>query len=385
MTIKLSAKQKKSAPNRRAQRGSGPTHNTQEFSIVRLNRNTRGPPGRPTQFSDSRSVSRQVNEELIQESVKGSVSFSCQRYNFNPGLDNLSWLKDIARKYERYRLKKAWIEFTPSIATWDKPGFVALAIAYDPANTECDSYQTLVSYKTKAEGPIHQRLRLNIDVKRVNEASPVKAVRMGPVQGDLRLYDPFSIHLATSGCDDDAEIGNLKVFYDLELRDPSTASPLTTVPNTVMWAQNSGNQDIPTSGVWYDIDFQSFLIYMDGVKAPNLWDIILPCGIYKIDVIATVFDADGAGESCNLYLRPQVDGQDLTIQHGSSAPVSVPSETKVSAYQKPNIGASMHLTNSFIFQTDGSRTLKMQGKYVKVGTFTAHFSGQACWIMATAM
>lgn len=208
---------------------------------------------------------------------------------------------------------------------------------------------------------------------------------MGPVGGDLRLYDPFALHVATKDCaDDTTAIGDVRVFYDLELRDPSTAAPLAEVPNGVMWVENVGNQSIPASGAWYNIDMQNDILTGDGVRLDDS-SFLPPCGLYHCVAEVEVYDTDGKDKICHLEIRPRIDNGDLPMKEGSGTTQLLPMVNKQSGFAPTGDGLSICSSIRFIFQTDGSRELKMQGAYIKSGTFAAHFSGASCRLMMTPL
>jgi hypothetical protein len=160
------------------------------------------------------------NHELI-GTVFGSTQFKSQRIPINPGLGHFPWLSNIAESWDKYRWNKIRVEYIPSNAVVTTPGSVHMAVDYDASDAPPDSLADQSAYQTIANGRVYARISLTPSMAEMNSVTPEKLIRPGPVHADLTLYDAFMLIISTINCLSDDPIGQLWVFYDVDLYSPS--------------------------------------------------------------------------------------------------------------------------------------------------------------------
>lgn len=294
-----------------------------EVSAAPAARNYRVRPRPPVMSSNSRSTVVQGHEEIA--TVNGSVSFAATRYRFNPGLDVYTRLAKVANTFEKYRVRKLEFVYVPAESVTTTPGVVYLAADYDPVDAAPASLAALSTYETQESSRVYEASRLELSRARMFDGVQAKKVRCGPVAGDLQLYDSCSVSVATVSCSGTTAIGQLWVYYDIELISPQT-EPAVPIPQSTSIGYNSANQTGVTSGASTVVAFNSFLC--NGLEVtPVGGQFTLPCGMYKVAVNLTA--SDTANESFTVELYIAMDGAVLPVgtyassSNGSNVAVSV--------------------------------------------------------------
>jgi hypothetical protein len=157
------------------------------------------------------------------DDVVGSDAFECTPYSINPGLSSIfPWLSGIANNYESYKFHKLQFEFETAAST-QEGGRVLLAIDFDASDSTPLNKQALMSYKGAQSSAPWQDMRLTADQVDMKTLSQTKYVRNTVVSGtDIKTYDVGNLFVATQGCADDHELGEIYVSYDVELITPQT-------------------------------------------------------------------------------------------------------------------------------------------------------------------
>jgi hypothetical protein len=185
-----------------------------------------------------------ANEEIM--TVNGSVAWETSRVQCNPGLGTYTWISPTARSYEKYKFTSLQYSYVPDIGTTSTPGSVYLAFDYDADDPEPVSLNSLSAYETQIQTHVYDKGTLNVDRKRMADGTAVRRIRSGPVGGDLQLYDPGFLVVATQNCSSGAAIGTLWVHYTIEFHSRIT-EPVLREPRDMALYNRSSTQTMTTS------------------------------------------------------------------------------------------------------------------------------------------
>lgn len=234
-----------------------------------------------------------VGHEQI-KTVYGSAAFESNQYAVNPGLPMYAWLSTQAAGWEKHKYRKLQYVYVPSEAVTTTPGSVYLAADYDPSDPAPETLAAMSTFETQSASRVYESLKLNMNISRMYDGVQAKKNRCGPVSGDLQLYDGATINVCTVGCADNTAIGQLWVYYEIELISVQVSPPYhlskrvskfnKTIAETV--AGSGGTLEVQwdseiTNGL--DLDF-------DAVE-PR---IVLPCGVFEVSGKLSLYSSGAA-------------------------------------------------------------------------------------------
>jgi hypothetical protein len=135
----------------------------------------------------------------------------------------------------------------------------------------------------------------------MSDGIQVKKIRNTPVVSDLQIYDGASVSVATISCTDTSAIGQLWVYYEIELISRQTRS-VTNISHTFAQITDTTNQNVITA-----VDT---LIGWDTILSQPSWDItftagqpIIPAGRYHISGVMTFKYGTGGGTVVDVIVR----------------------------------------------------------------------------------
>jgi len=170
-------------------------------------------------------------------------------YPMNPGqATTFPWLSTLAKLYEKYRFLELVFTFKPEVTQYTSnvnTGKVVMSIDYDASDPAPGNKQQMEDTVPHSDGMPYQSIMLQADPKEMYQKSDAKFVRPGGLPGSTSIvdYDCGNFFLATQGQTANSVLGELHVYYCVELSVPvlenSTAAPVN----------NSVSQFIDTT-VW---------------------------------------------------------------------------------------------------------------------------------------
>lgn len=153
--------------------------------------------------------------------INGSINFTTTVYAIQPGLsDDFPWLAPIAGNFEQYKIEFLEWQYRPLCPT-STAGRVAMVTQFDAADSPFLSFGELANYAgskfTNAwDSLVHQ--------SRLRRADYLKKyfVRVGdvPSNGVVDFYDVGNFTIATYGCANANQIGDLWVSYRVRFIKP---------------------------------------------------------------------------------------------------------------------------------------------------------------------
>jgi len=160
--------------------------------------------------------------------VTGSVGFTIQSYNIQPGSAlTFPWLSSLAECYQSYKIHGMAFEFVSTSADALNSvntalGTVVMATNYNPVNPQFTNKAEMEQYEFSSSGrPSRNQLHL-IECDPKLQVMDHLFVRTGAVPNgqDLRFYDWGVFQLATVGMQAASTIGELWITYDIEFMKP---------------------------------------------------------------------------------------------------------------------------------------------------------------------
>jgi len=159
--------------------------------------------------------------------ISGSLSFTNNVYNINPGLPlAFPWLSSIAQNFESYDMIELEFLFKPTCST-STAGALILAVDYDAGDP---------SYTTKGQalnapstdGPAWKQLMLRCSPQNLHKFKQ-RYVRVGtlPSNLDIKTYDTCTLQVITSGMAGSSMIGEMHIHYKVRLMTPQVSTGST--------------------------------------------------------------------------------------------------------------------------------------------------------------
>jgi hypothetical protein len=206
----------KMSNNNNGRNGNGLRTRTRVLPVVRTTEVLSQAP----QFKTVGSRTTVINHEEI-ATVSGTSSFGVTDFHINPGLPIFRWLSAFANRFDLYCWKKLQFVYIPAEAVTTTAGSVHMAWDYDPDDAAPADLAEMSSFETIKTSRFYETSRLNINVNLMKAGVQMKRVRAGPVGGDLVLYDGGNLLFATISGSALGPIGQLWVWYEIELVSPS--------------------------------------------------------------------------------------------------------------------------------------------------------------------
>lgn len=254
-----------------------------------------------------------VEEDEFIGAVNGSVGFAVTSYALNPGqVGTFPWLSVQAAQWEKYRFD--YLEFyykreVSEFATNGTTGKVILGVDFDASDPAPSSKQQIEDSDPRVDGMPCENLRLPLSGKQLHPLTPVSYVRSGGLPGssDIKTYDVGNFNIATQGCQNTSEIGELRVRYRVSFSIPILDSA-TAVPrnNSVFAGRVSVGQSCP-SGVG---ELLVFVTEANGLGAVNTaGSIVLPPGNYLAWIQG---NANFSGTATQFYVDIRKNGTSIS-------------------------------------------------------------------------
>lgn len=165
------------------------------------------------------------HREYIGE-IPGSVAFANVQYNVNPGLSaTFPWLSVVAANFESYLFRRLSFSFETEKST-STSGSIMQAIDFDAADAAPTSKIQLMSYSHAVRSAVWDECRFSSDGPDLKKFGVQRYIRSGALASnlDIKTYDVGVHNVATQGCADTTNIGELYVEYDVELHTPQLGS-----------------------------------------------------------------------------------------------------------------------------------------------------------------
>jgi hypothetical protein len=170
-----------------------------------------------------RSQKRQVssNDEFI-ANVQGSSGFTTTSYPVNPGLAaTFPWGAKQASLFQKYRVRKLLFYYKPTVSAYGnggQSGKVMLSHNYDALAPPPVNKQIVEDTYPHSDAMPYENCQLVV----VPQKQDSMYVRTGslPMSSDIKTYDLGNLSVSVEGSEEDIEIGELRVFYEIELTNP---------------------------------------------------------------------------------------------------------------------------------------------------------------------
>lgn len=245
-------------------------------------------PRAPTTTTPRPGVTRITGSNVFRSALAGSTGFLSTRDGVNPGdAVRFPWLSDRALGYSRYRWVSLTFKYVPAQASTSIGGSVYLYANYDAEQRDVDTLALMSTYGTLAESRSFTECLLKVPVSKMFAGVQNKKIRCGAVATDLMNYDGCMMVTCTDGQPDTNVIGNVWVFYTIDLFYPITIAPLPT-PVTLSQFILGANQTI-TSAAQTTIAFDETVV--DGIGITNTSGVFtIPCGMFEVTCGCTCAD-----------------------------------------------------------------------------------------------
>jgi hypothetical protein len=308
-----------------------------------------------------------VHKEIVQD-INGSVGFSANKFNFNPGLARFAWLSKVAQRWSKYRVKRLRFYFVPSKAVTTTPGTVYLAANHDPNSGAPLTENALSSYDDNNSSPVYKTCVLDVKTSVSFSGIQFKKIRDSPIGQDLQLYDTCSLIYCTVDCADTSAIGKLWVEYEIDMVSSIIEDDTPSAHNISRFGIT--NQAFAASGVAQDV------IWDTEVNNPvtmglthDAGAITVPKGAYM--VFATIQSSTNTSQDFYGHMGLSIDGvattnrgffRDNLARLNRDYPMSLvsyielPEESEVTIWAELTFGtgtATLKTQSSLIFQAVG--------------------------------
>lgn len=146
------------------------------------------------------------------------------------------WLKPVAEAFDQWSIHTLNFEYVPSTSTTSK-GTVALAPTYDAnAPTQIGEKADYLQRVDTTRGNLWAPQVCKLDPKKLKQFVKNHYIRHSNVgdNNDLKAYDPgrLDVILETDSANAEADVGELWVDYDIELKNPK---PVENAPRTTVY------------------------------------------------------------------------------------------------------------------------------------------------------
>jgi len=239
-----------------------------------------------------------AQDELVGQ-VSGSVSFQSTNWQFQPGLATVfPWLSQLAVLYMKYRVRRLRFYYKPLVSQYaalGQGGRIVLAYDYDAASTNLQTLQQAEGMSPHVDGMPYENLSLNIDVARIGMSRNAELfVRTGPNPAgtDIKTYDGGTVYFASSGLGGSGTIGELRVAYEIELKNPLLPNSIAPPINNNVWSYYGAAVPVALTTLITSI-VSLDTVYINGLGITlSGGRLTMPSGIFRFDAICT-FSASG--------------------------------------------------------------------------------------------
>lgn len=163
-----------------------------------------------------------VRHRELLDNIVGSANFAVAAYSLNPGLlDTFPWLHNIAKSYEKYRVRKFAVELKTNTGS-QSPGTYGVAIDFNSADSIPNTEQQIMAYTGSQNSAVWNSCTLMVDKLNKDSAYRELFVRTGalPESADIKTYDLGLLLVYTTGATDDALLGKIYLNYEIEFFTP---------------------------------------------------------------------------------------------------------------------------------------------------------------------
>jgi hypothetical protein len=131
------------------------------------------------------------------------------------------WLGEyIAPGYESYREEMLAFEYETEASTAEG-GSLMMAVDYDAQDSAPVNKQQLMAYDGAVRSSVWNPVTLHCSPSAMHKLGPQKYVRLGSISStDIKTYDVGNLFVATQGCADTSDIGELYAVYTTRFSTP---------------------------------------------------------------------------------------------------------------------------------------------------------------------
>jgi len=268
---------------------------------------------------------RVVEDEFI-SNVKSSDAFRNEKTLYvNPGqAGTFPWLASIAKQFDKYEFQNLEFYYKPTVsgfASAGQHGKVMLSFDFDAADPPPANKQQVEDRFPHADCMPYEQCRLTIPVSQLKKQDS-KYVRPGalPPGTDIKTYDAGVLTLSTQGGDLDADIGELRVRYVVDLFVPvlESENAVRTNFNTTQ-VYHAGTvtpgDDVIMTPTYGTTSWSPSIAYADplGIRQTD-GTLVVPPGNYVVNIGCEVKNEDYSETSVS-YVALTVDiGSDSTVE-----------------------------------------------------------------------
>jgi len=207
-------------------------------------------------------------------------AFGSLVYVLNPSRkDVFKWAAQLARSFEKYRIKSARFRYVPLVPT-STAGRVMFGVDYDVSDKQPAQKEELYSMEGSVTAPLWQELSLQVEPMK-ESLFTVPATAKDTVS-DLRLVDYAAVTVATSNGPVNTDVGETFCDYEIELSHPQRYYESGTTVSTTFTATTSVFQNVvsidgdvsmttvgATAGSVYFREFGTFLVTFETYSPAN--------------------------------------------------------------------------------------------------------------------
>jgi len=171
-----------------------------------------------------------VGDEFIAD-INGSTLFAVSRYSVNPGLQvSFPRLAREAMLYEKYRFKKLVYYYKPVVNAFAPNGVgkVIFSADFDAADSAPANKQQMEDPFPHCDSLPCNEMKMALAAQDMDDTYRWHYVRFANLDAneDIKTYDVAVLNIGTVGQPSAAQIGELRVHYELELKTPVLESDL---------------------------------------------------------------------------------------------------------------------------------------------------------------
>jgi hypothetical protein len=248
-----------------------------------------------------------VEEDEFIAAVNGSVGFVNVAYPINPGqATTFPWLAKQAAQWEKYHFN--YLEFyykrdVSEFATNGSTGKVIMSVDFDASDSPPATKQQIEDTDPRVDGMPCENISLPLNQREMHSLFSTLYVRPGGLPGatDIKTYDAGNLNIATQGCANTTEIGELRVRYSVTFSVPVLEN------NAAAPANNSVSQFYTTNTTYTTGVTTTVLLggngaaFTNGLGITNVNGVLTPPpGNYLVDTVASM--TDGSNEAVSGFL-----------------------------------------------------------------------------------